>query len=109
MVKTRTRSRSRRPIRPIHHLRRHPRWQHVPDVTRWNRRTCPSVSRNCSKSAPTIRKYIIKADYRAKYESPWSRWLDNLRAVGVDEVGLLTEQRRRRQRPGPFGCYAAGW
>jgi biopolymer transport protein ExbD/biopolymer transport protein TolR len=41
----------------------------------------------------------IKADMRAKYELV-EDVVDNLRAAGVDSLGLLTEQLNPQQTPG---------
>ena len=40
----------------------------------------------------------IKADSRARYETV-ETVVDNLRAAGVDDIGLLTEQIQDRDRP----------
>jgi biopolymer transport protein ExbD len=42
----------------------------------------------------------IKADARAKYEAV-EDVVDNLRAAGVDSIGLLTEQRQPENAPKP--------
>jgi biopolymer transport protein ExbD/biopolymer transport protein TolR len=42
----------------------------------------------------------IKADSRARYETV-ETVVDNLRAAGVDDIGLLTEQIQDRDHPGP--------
>ena len=44
----------------------------------------------------------IKADLRSKYEKV-EEVVDNLRAAGVDQLGLLTEQIRRTTRS-PARC-----
>jgi len=41
---------------------------------------------------------FVKADARAKYEKVVDV-VDNLRAAGVDQLGLLTEQMQELQRP----------
>jgi biopolymer transport protein ExbD len=48
----------------------------------------------------------IKADARAKYEAV-EDVVDNLRAAGVDQIGLLTEQKNQ-DTPGKPGAAGAG-
>jgi biopolymer transport protein ExbD len=48
----------------------------------------------------------IKADARAKYEAV-EDVVDNLRAAGVDQIGLLTEQKNS-ETPGKPGAAGAG-
>jgi biopolymer transport protein ExbD/biopolymer transport protein TolR len=43
---------------------------------------------------------FIRADQRAKYEKVVTV-VDNLRAAGVDQVGLLTEQIPQEKKPTP--------
>jgi len=43
---------------------------------------------------------FIRADQRAKYEKVVTV-VDNLRAAGVDQVGLLTEQIQQEKKPTP--------
>ena len=43
---------------------------------------------------------FVKADARARYEKV-VEVVDNLRAAGVDQLGLLTEQVQERSRPSP--------
>ena len=43
------------------------------------------------------KRVFIKADARAKYGNVVDV-VDNVRSAGVDDVGLLTEQRRRAAR-----------
>jgi biopolymer transport protein ExbD len=50
---------------------------------------------------------FIKADSRAKYERVVDV-VDNLRASGVDNVGLLTEQIQQKTAPVPGGAPPAG-
>jgi len=48
----------------------------------------------------------IKADARAKYQAV-EDVVDNLRAAGVDQIGLLTEQRQQDNQPAkPAGTAA---
>jgi biopolymer transport protein ExbD len=41
----------------------------------------------------------VKADLRSKYEKV-EEVVDNLRAAGVDQLGLLTEQIANNKKPG---------
>ena len=52
---------------------------------------------------------FLRADSRARYEKVVDV-VDNLRAAGVDQLGLLTEQVQEKQRPGsaPVQTPAAG-
>ena len=52
---------------------------------------------------------FLRADSRARYEKVVDV-VDNLRAAGVDQLGLLTEQVQEKQRPGgaPGQTPAAG-
>ncbi len=51
----------------------------------------------------TDKRVFIKADARAKYGSVVDM-VDNVRAAGVDDLGLLTEQRKTPAPPGaPVG------
>jgi biopolymer transport protein ExbD/biopolymer transport protein TolR len=50
----------------------------------------------------------IKSDARARYERV-TDVVDNLRAAGVDQIGLLTEQvKQKEQRPAATAAGAAG-
>jgi biopolymer transport protein ExbD/biopolymer transport protein TolR len=49
----------------------------------------------------------IKADARAKYEAV-EDVVDNLRSAGVDQIGLLTEQKQQDMPAGKPGAPAAG-
>ena len=49
---------------------------------------------------PTDKTVFVKADYRAKYERV-VELVDNLRAVGVDQLGLLTEQKNQMDAAPP--------
>ncbi len=57
------------------------------------------------------KQVFIKADARAKYGSVVDV-VDNVRSAGVDDVGLLTEQKKRRprrhQKPPTGGTTGAG-
>jgi biopolymer transport protein ExbD/biopolymer transport protein TolR len=46
------------------------------------------------------KRVFIRADARAKYGSV-VEVVDNVRAAGVDDVGLLTEQKKNAQPPAP--------
>ena len=50
---------------------------------------------------------FIKSDQRAKYEKVVTV-VDNLRAAGVDQVGLLTEQVQKENKPPQKGAAPAG-
>jgi biopolymer transport protein ExbD len=50
---------------------------------------------------------FMRADSRARYEKV-VEVVDNLRAAGVDQLGLLTEQIQERQKPGTPGAAGAG-
>jgi len=55
-------------------------------------------------SAKTDKRVFIKADARAKFG--WVvEVVDNVRAAGVDQLGLLTEQRKQANLspPAPTG------
>jgi len=49
---------------------------------------------------------FVKSDARARYERVVDV-VDNLRAAGVDNVGLLTEQIQERSRPASGGAAGA--
>jgi biopolymer transport protein ExbD/biopolymer transport protein TolR len=51
-------------------------------------------------AARTDKQVFIKADARAKYGSV-VEVVDNIRSAGVDQVGLLTEQRKAATRATP--------
>jgi biopolymer transport protein ExbD/biopolymer transport protein TolR len=48
---------------------------------------------------------FVKADSRARYEKV-VEVVDNLRAAGVDQLGLLTEQILDTTKPNPSGAAA---
>jgi len=50
---------------------------------------------------------FIKADARARYEKV-TNVVDNLRAAGVDNVGLLTEQIQEKNAPAPGATPSGG-
>jgi len=52
----------------------------------------PQRVKELLEKRPTDKTVFVKADYRAKYERVVDL-VDNLRAVGVDQLGLLTEQK----------------
>jgi len=54
----------------------------------------PEQVKQLLEKRPTDKTVFVKADYRAKYERV-VEVVDNLRAVGVDQLGLLTEQRQQ--------------
>jgi biopolymer transport protein ExbD/biopolymer transport protein TolR len=47
----------------------------------------------------TNKEVFIRADARAKYK-PVVEVVDDVRSAGVDQVGLLTEQKRDTNKPG---------
>ncbi len=53
-----------------------------------------------SAKAGSEKKVYIKADYRAKYGTVVDV-VDNIRAAGVDQVGLMTDQRKTKATPPP--------
>ena len=48
----------------------------------------------------TDKRVFVRADARAKYGAV-AEVVDNVRAAGVDELGLLTEQRKQGAPPAP--------
>jgi biopolymer transport protein ExbD len=60
----------------------------------------PQRVKELLEKRPLDKKIFVKADYRAKYDRV-VELIDNLRAVGVDQLGLLTEQRAMDQGPAP--------
>jgi len=54
-------------------------------------------------SARTDKRVFIKADARARYGAV-TDVVDNVRSAGVDQVGLLTEQRKQGTPPPPTGA-----
>jgi biopolymer transport protein ExbD len=52
----------------------------------------PQRVKDLLEKRPNDKVVFVKADYRAKYERV-VELVDNLRAVGVDQLGLLTEQK----------------
>jgi biopolymer transport protein ExbD len=55
----------------------------------------------------TSKQIFIRADTRAKYGTVTSA-IDDVRTAGVDEVGLLTEQRQTLTKPPAAAGGAAG-
>ncbi len=51
----------------------------------------------------TDRRVFIRADARARYGAV-TDVVDNVRSAGVDQVGLLTEQRKQGAPPPPAGA-----
>jgi biopolymer transport protein ExbD/biopolymer transport protein TolR len=51
-------------------------------------------------STRTKKQVFVKADARAKYKGV-VEVVDDVRSAGVDEVGLLTEQRQNPNKPAP--------
>jgi biopolymer transport protein ExbD len=49
-------------------------------------------------SSRTNKQVFVKADARAKYKGV-VEVVDDVRSAGVDQVGLLTEQRRDANKP----------
>ena len=49
------------------------------------------------------KRVYVKADARAKFGSV-VEVVDNVRAAGVDQLGLLTDQRKTVRRPGSRHC-----
>ena len=62
------------------------------NVTQMEPDQMPQRVKELLEKRPTDKTIFIKADYRAKYDRV-VELVDNLRAVGVDQLGLLTEQR----------------
>jgi biopolymer transport protein ExbD/biopolymer transport protein TolR len=62
------------------------------NVTQMEPSDMPQRVKELLEKRPTDKTIFIKADYRAKYDRVVDL-VDNLRAVGVDQLGLLTEQR----------------
>lgn len=58
-------------------------------------------------SARVDKTVFVKADSRARYEKVVDV-VDNLRAAGVDNLGLLTEQVQDKNRPAASGSAPAG-
>ena len=54
-------------------------------------------------SARPNKTVYIRADSRARYEKV-EDVVDNLRAAGIDELGLLTEQLPPNEKPRPIGA-----
>jgi|SRR3954451_18356181 len=68
----------------------------------------PQKVKDLLEKRPTDKTVFLKADYRAKYERV-VELVDNLRAAGVDQLGLLTEQRQQEgTAPPPQGAAPAG-
>jgi biopolymer transport protein ExbD/biopolymer transport protein TolR len=55
-----------------------------------------------SSAKATEKRVYIKADYRAKYGQV-VEVVDNVRSAGVDQVGLMTDQRKTTATPPPAG------
>jgi biopolymer transport protein ExbD/biopolymer transport protein TolR len=53
-------------------------------------------------AAKTDKQVFVKADARAKYGAV-VEVVDNVRSAGVDQLGLLTEQRKPNMEPPPSG------
>ena len=53
------------------------------------------------------RTVFVKADARARYEKV-VEVVDNLRAAGVDQLGLITEQIQEKGKPGNLDTGASG-
>jgi biopolymer transport protein ExbD/biopolymer transport protein TolR len=53
-------------------------------------------------AAKTDKQVFVKADARAKYGAV-VEVVDNVRSAGVDQLGLLTEQRKPSMEPPPSG------
>jgi biopolymer transport protein TolR len=53
-------------------------------------------------AAKTDKQVFVKADARAKYGAV-VEVVDNVRSAGVDQLGLLTEQRKSGMEPPPSG------
>jgi len=49
------------------------------------------------------KRVYVRADQRAKYKSV-VEVVDNVRAAGVDDLGLLTEQKPQARKPGAGGA-----
>jgi biopolymer transport protein ExbD len=62
------------------------------NVTQMEPADMPQRVKELLDKRPNDKTVFVKADYRAKYERV-VELVDNLRAVGVDQLGLLTEQR----------------
>jgi biopolymer transport protein ExbD len=62
------------------------------NVTQMEPSEMPQRVKELLEKRPTDKTVFVKADYRAKYERV-VELVDNLRAVGVDQLGLLTEQK----------------
>jgi biopolymer transport protein ExbD len=58
-------------------------------------------------SSRVDKEVFVKADARARYEKV-VEVVDNLRAAGVDSLGLLTEQIQEKNRPASVAAPAAG-
>jgi biopolymer transport protein TolR len=60
------------------------------------------VKDKLSSAKATDKRVYIKADLRAKYGDVVTV-VDNVRSAGVDQVGLMTEQRKATATPPPAG------
>ena len=63
------------------------------NVTQMEPADMPQRVKELLEKRPTDKTIFVKADYRAKYDRV-VELVDNLRSVGVDQLGLLTEQRQ---------------
>jgi biopolymer transport protein ExbD len=68
------------------------------NVTQMEPADMPQRVKELLDKRPNDKTVFVKADYRAKYERV-VELVDNLRAVGVDQLGLLTEQRTSTDQP----------
>jgi biopolymer transport protein ExbD/biopolymer transport protein TolR len=62
------------------------------NVDQKNPEQVPETVKQLLEKRPTDKTVFVKADWRAKYERV-VELVDNLRAVGVDQLGLLTDQK----------------
>ena len=69
------------------------------NVTQMEPADMPQRVKELLDKRPNDKTVFVKADYRAKYERVVDL-VDNLRAVGVDQLGLLTEQKTNDQQQG---------
>jgi biopolymer transport protein ExbD/biopolymer transport protein TolR len=53
------------------------------------------------------KRVYVRADARAKYKAV-VEVVDNVRAAGVDDLGLITDQKRQPGAPGSAGAAAGG-
>jgi biopolymer transport protein ExbD len=62
------------------------------NVTQMEPSDMPQRVKELLEKRPTDKTVFVKVDYRARYERV-VELVDNLRAVGVDQLGLLTDQK----------------